>query len=143
MPLDCIDLGTMANQIKSFHFCWSKLTKETWIWPKRNMQYVCFAKFRLAIDKAPESVPPAGSRHLRPIERAQRVLVVLAPITNASDKYGPGNIIKDYLVDEEIWAKEIEMMKIERQKASEESVQETTSKMEADEGRMSTMCRIL
>ena len=38
MLMDCIGLGTMANQIKSFHFYWSKLTKETWIWPKRNMR---------------------------------------------------------------------------------------------------------
>ena len=29
MLLDCIGLGTMANQIKSFSFYWDKLTKET------------------------------------------------------------------------------------------------------------------
>ena len=38
MLMDCMDLGTMANQIKSFRFYWSKLTKETWIWPKRDMR---------------------------------------------------------------------------------------------------------
>ena len=38
MLVDCLDLGTMANQIKSFSFYWSKLIKETWIRPKRNMR---------------------------------------------------------------------------------------------------------
>ena len=38
-------------------------------------------KYRQAIDEAPKPVPPAGSRHRRPIEMAQCVLEVLAPIT--------------------------------------------------------------
>ena len=36
-----------------------------------------YAKFRQAIDKAPKPVPPAGSRHLRPIERARIAMNVL------------------------------------------------------------------
>ena len=50
------------------------------------------------------------------------------------DEYGPGSILASYLVGEEVWAKEIERGKLERQKAS---------KMKKNEGRMSTMCRIL
>ena len=45
--MDCMHLGTMANQIKSFGFYWSKLIKETWIRPKRNM--------RMRVSKVPSS----------------------------------------------------------------------------------------
>ena len=48
---------------------------------------VGYEKFRQAIDEAPKPVPPAGSRHRRPTERAQCVLEVLAPITGASDSF--------------------------------------------------------
>ena len=47
-----------------------------------------FAKFRQAIDKAPEPVPPAGSRHRRPIERARIAMNVL-------DALGHGGLIPD------------------------------------------------
>ena len=73
MLLDCLNLGTMANQIKSFSFYWSKLIKETWIWPKRKYADEDYEKFRLAIDKAPESAPPAGSRHSRFSEKTEAI----------------------------------------------------------------------
>ena len=47
------------------------------------------------------------------------------------------SILASYLVGEEIWAKEIERMKLERQKASEKGVQEITSKWK----RMRAGCR--
>jgi len=57
-----------------------------------------YEKFRQAIDEAPKPAPPAGSRHLRPIERT--VLEVLASITDVSDADKPSGIIKDYLLSE-------------------------------------------
>ena len=101
-----------------------------------------YAKFHQAIDEAPKPVPPAGTRIIS-IEKAQRVLAVLAPITSAFDEYGPGNILASYLVGEKVWAKEIEKMKLEKQKASENGGQEITSKVEEDECCMSKMCKIL
>ena len=110
---------------------------------KKEVVDLKYKKFRLAIDEAPKPVLPTGSRHLRPIERARHALAVLAPITGASDEYGPGSILASYLVDEEIWAREIERMKHERQETSENNSQEMTSEVEEDEGQVSTMCRIL
>ena len=129
-------LGTMANQIKSFRFYWSKLTKGTWIWSKRNMRMNIYTKFRQAIDEAPKPVPPAGSRHRRLIEMAQCVLEVLAPITSASDPRGSGSIIASYIIDEEIWAKEIERMKMEEksQGALQEGKQEQSEVVQVQEG---------
>ena len=58
-----------------------------------------YETFRLAIDEAPKSVPPAGSRIIS-IEKVQRVLDVLGLITGESVKQGPGIIIKEYLLGE-------------------------------------------
>ena len=105
-----------------------------------------YEKFRQAIDKAPETVPPAGSRHRRPIERAIAELAmdtlntVLVPMMWHQE---PGSILASYLVGEKIWAKEIERMKLERQEASEDDFQEIISELEEDEDQMPTMCRIL
>ena len=66
-----MNLGTMANQIKSFRFYWSKLTKETWIRPKRNMRMRTMQSSVKPLTKHPRPVPPAGSRHRRPVERAK------------------------------------------------------------------------
>ena len=63
-----------------------------------------YEKFRQAIDKTPETAPPAGSRHLRPIERT--VSEVLASITEAPVGGRPSGIIRDYLLDEEERTKE-------------------------------------
>ena len=72
---------------------------------KRQNEYKKYPKFRQAIDKAFKAALPAGSRHLRPIERAQHALAVFASIIKASDEYGPGSILASYLVGEEIWAR--------------------------------------
>ena len=40
-----------------------------------------------------------GSRIIS-VEKVQRVLAVLASITNASDEYGPSSIVKEYLLGE-------------------------------------------
>ena len=92
-----------------------------------------YPKYHQAIDEALKTALPAGSRIIS-VEKVQRVLDVLAPITSASDKYGPGSIIKDYLVNEEIWIKEIEKTKLGKRE---------TPEMEMDEGRMPKMCKIL
>ena len=68
---------------------------------------------------------------------------MLASITDVSNEYGPGSIIASYLVDEEIWTKEIERMKLERQEASEEDFYEIIAELEEDENQVSTMCKIL
>ena len=93
-------------------------------------------QFCQAIDEALKTAPPARSRHLRPIERAQRVLEVLAPITSASDPRGSGSILASYIVDEEIWAKEIERMKMEEksQGALQEGKQEQLEVIQVQEG---------
>ena len=36
---------------------------------KKKYAYKWYAEFRLAIDEALKTAPPAGSRHLRPIEK--------------------------------------------------------------------------
>ena len=56
-------------------------------------------QFRQAIDDALKPVPHAGSRII-PVEMVQRALAALAPIINASDEYGPGIIIKEYILGE-------------------------------------------
>ena len=57
-----------------------------------------YEKFRLAIDKALETAPPAGSRHLRLFKKV--VLDVLGLITGESVKQGPASIVLEYLLDE-------------------------------------------
>ena len=103
--MDCMNLGTMANQIKSFRFYWSKLTKETWIRPKRNMRIRTMQSSVKPLTKHFKTAPPAGSRIIS-VEKVQRVLEVLASITNASDEYGPGSIIEEYLLGEKEKTKE-------------------------------------
>ena len=74
-----------------------------------------YLEFIQAIAEAPKPIPPAGSRHHRPIERVQRVLDVLAPIINISPEYGPSSIVMEYLLDEDR-AKEV--MKSKKQAKS-------------------------
>ena len=102
MLMDCIGLGTGTSQIKSFSFYWSKLIKETWKRPKRNMGTTM--DFCQAIDKAFKTAPPAESRHLRLIERT--VLEVLASVTSTFNKHGPGIIVSAYILGETEKAKE-------------------------------------
>ena len=92
---------------------------------KERYAHKNYPECRQAINKTFETAPPAGSRYRRPIERA-RTCFSSACLDHsiASDEYGPGSILASYLVEEEIWAKEIERMKLERQKASERGVQE-------------------
>ena len=71
---------------------------------KNEDDYKDRPEYRQAIDKALEIVPPAGSRHLRLIERT--VLGVLASITGASNKHGPGSIISAYILGEKERTKE-------------------------------------
>ena len=93
------------------------------------------------------TAPPAGSRHRRPIERAIAIAFAMDTLDTVYSTnmwhQEPGNILASYLVGEEVWAKEIERMKLEKQKASENGGQEITSKVEEDEGCMSKMCKIL
>ena len=56
-------------------------------------------QFRQAIDEAFKVAPPTGSRIIS-VEKVQHVLEVLASIISASDEYGPGSIIKEYLLGE-------------------------------------------
>ena len=66
---------------------------------KKRYAYERYPEFHQAIDKALETAPPAGSRIIS-VEKVQHVLEVLAPITNASDEYGPGSIVEEYLLGE-------------------------------------------
>ena len=70
---DCIGLGTMANQIKSFGFLLEQADQGDL--DKANEEYAGehHEKFRQAIDKAPGSTPPAGSRHSRFSEKTEDV----------------------------------------------------------------------
>ena len=64
-----------------------------------------YPKFRQAIDEAFKVAPPAGSRHLRPIERA--VWEVLASITDGSDaSIDQAASSSDYLLGEKEKTKE-------------------------------------
>ena len=66
---------------------------------KKKYEYEkCKEEFLQTIDRAFKIAPPAGSRHLRLIERT--VLGVLASITGASNKHGPGRIISAYILGE-------------------------------------------
>ena len=47
---------------------------------KKKFPNMSHGKFCQAIDEAPKPVPPAGSRHLRPIERARIAMNVLAAL---------------------------------------------------------------
>ena len=55
---------------------------------KKKYEYEECLKFRQAIDKALETAPPTGSRHLRPIERVRVATNVLAAI-------GHGGLVPD------------------------------------------------
>ena len=63
-------------------------------------------EFRQAIDKALETAPPAGSRHLRLVKKV--VLEVLGLITGESVKQGPGIIIGEYILDEKERIRKVE-----------------------------------
>ena len=81
---------------------------------KKGYAYGDYSKFHLAIDEAFKAALPAGSRIIS-VEKVQCVLEVLVPITRASDEYGPGRIIKDYLLGEKENTKK---HKLEGQEAS-------------------------
>ena len=105
MLMDCMNLGTMANQIKSFSFYWSKLTKETWIRPKRNMRMSSMQSSVKPLTKHP-SLPHPQDQDIIVSRKGPTVLEVLASITGASDKHGPGSIIKEYILGEKEKTKE-------------------------------------
>ena len=63
---------------------------------KKRYVYKNYPEYRQAIDKALKAAPPAGSRIIS-VEKVQSVLKVFTSITGASDKYGPGSIIEEYL----------------------------------------------
>ena len=78
---------------------------------KKKYAYRDYAKFRQAIDKAFKTAPPAGSRHLRPLKRAKFVKVMLGgPEFFGKWETGP-LIVALYLVDEEVWNKEMGRLK--------------------------------
>ena len=84
----------------------------------------CYAEFRHAIDKAPKPVPPAGSRHLRPIERAiaKRAMDTLDAVYSTNMWHQePGIIIEEYLVGEK-----------EKTKGGESEVQEAGAENHTD-----------
>ena len=87
---------------------------------RRTYAYRVYPKFRLAIDEAFKTATPVGSRIIS-VEKVQLVLDVLAPITSASDKYGPGIIIEEYLLGEK-----------EKMKKGESEGQETGAKNPTD-----------
>ena len=106
MLMDCMSLGTMANQIKSFRFYWSKLTKETWIRPKRNMRMRTMKSSVKPSTKPPRPAPPAGSRHHRLIEKVQHVLDSACLDHRCICEHGPGSIIEEYILGEKEKTKE-------------------------------------
>ena len=113
---------------------------------KERYPHAWLEQFRLAIDEAPKPVPPAGTRHRRPIERAIAKLTMDTlgiALGTGMWHQEPGSILASYLVGEEGWTKEIEKMKLEKQKASENGGQEITSRVEEDGDWMSKMCKIL
>ena len=83
MPLDCLGLGTMANQINP-SFLLEQADQGDLDMAKERYAYGKYPKFRQAIDEAFKIAPPAGSRIIS-VEKARLVLMVLAPIINASD----------------------------------------------------------
>ena len=78
---------------------------------KKKYAYENYAKFRQVIDKVFVTAPPAGSRHLRPLKRAKFVKVMLGgPEFFGKWETGP-LIVALYLVDEEVWNKEMGRLK--------------------------------
>ena len=65
------------------------------------MHETWYEKFRQAIDEAPESTPPAGSRHRRSIERAIAKLAMdtLDAVYSTNMWHQePGSIIEEYIL---------------------------------------------
>ena len=83
-----------------------------------------YEKFRQAIDKAPKPVPPAGSRHRRPFEKAIAKLAMHAlgtALETGMWHQEPGDILASYLVGEEEWAKETGKLEKQKQEAAGET----------------------
>ena len=83
-----------------------------------------YEKFRQAIDEAPQSTPPAGSRHRRPIERAIAKLAMdTLDIVYSTNMWHqePGSIIEEYLLGEK-----------EKTKGGESEVQKAGAKNRTD-----------
>ena len=92
-----------------------------------------YERLHLAIDKAPEPVPRAGSRHSRFLERA--ALEVRVPTTEASIEDGPSSSIKESIFGEKEKTKENERMEMEKsQEASQEREQEQLETVQVQEG---------
>ena len=94
---------------------------------KEELEYKAYPEFRQAIDEAFKVAPPAGSRHLCPIERAKFAIDTLGTVYDTTDVWqqDPGKILASYLVGEEEWTKEIERMKMGKsQRALQEGKQE-------------------
>ena len=71
MLLDCINSWNDGEPNQVFQFLLEQADQGDLDMAKEKYAYAeRYEKFRQAIDKAPRPVPPAGSRHHRPIERA-------------------------------------------------------------------------
>ena len=102
---------------------------------KAEVEYAheCYAKFRQAIVKAPESTPPTGSRHQRHFERAIAKLAMDTLDTALETgmwHQEPGKIIASYLVGEEEWTEETRKLEKQKQEAAGETSQGIATEQE-------------
>ena len=114
------------HAITSEEYAWG--LNHSWNWGKPNQVFLFLLKqadqgdleaaekecahqdeqFRQVIDKALVTAPPTGSRHLRPLQRAKFVKVMLSS-TAMFEKWS--DIVVFYLVDEGVWNVEMRGLK--------------------------------